>query len=184
MILSTRLRRTVAAATALGFVAMAYPVAAQEISDTHMRAARAAITALGATQEFDLILPEAAFALKGELIQKNPDLVQVINRTVDETALALAARRADLQRETAISYARNFSEEELNTIAEFYSSDAGQKLLEVGPVVMREVYRAAEIWQNGVARDLAVEVAQKLEEETGREIDTEELDLDLESLQQ
>jgi uncharacterized protein len=184
MTLSTRLRRTAAAVTALGFLTMAYPVAAQEISDSHLRVARAAISALGATREFDTILAEAAFALKNELIQKNPDLVSLINRTVDESALALAPRRADLEREAALSYARNFTEEELTAIAEFYRSEAGKKLLQTGPVVMREVYRAAEIWQNGVARDLAQNVANTLEEEAGREVDTDNIELNLESFGQ
>jgi uncharacterized protein len=181
MTLSIRLRRMMAAATALGFVTIAFPVAAQEIADSHLRAARAAISAIGATRAFDSILPEGAMQMKNELIQNNPDLVSLINRTVDEHAIALAPRRADLEREAALTYARNFSEEELNGIAAFYTSEAGRKLLERGPDVTREVYRAAEIWQNGIGRDLAQNVAAALQEEVGREIDTE---IEMESLQQ
>jgi hypothetical protein len=169
----------VAAGVALGFLATAYPLAAQEISESHIRAARAAIVATQATQEFDLILPEAALALKSELIQKNPDLQSLINSTVDEQAVALAPRRADLQREIAIMYARSFTEEELRTIAEFYGSETGQKLLESGPTVMREVFNAVEIWQNGMARDLAQNVANALQKEVDRPIDT---DVDLEAV--
>jgi uncharacterized protein len=167
MIFSTRLRHAAAATTALCFLVTTYPVVAQEIADTHLRAARAAISAIGATDQYDMILPEAAFALKGELIQKNPDLQALINQTVDQHAFTLAARRADLEREAALSYARNFSEEELNQIAEFYASEAGQKLIEVGPIVTRDVERAAQIWQNGVARDLAQNVGRTLQEEVG-----------------
>lgn len=178
MILSIRLRRTLAAATALGFAAMAYPVAAQEISDSHLRAARTAISAMGATAGFDLILPEAAIELKNTLIQNNPDLVPIISRTVDEQAIGLAARRADLEREAALTYARTFTEEELGALAEFYSSPAGQKLLEVGPEITQEVFRAAEIWQNGIARDLSQNVGNALQQEVDRDINTDvELEL-------
>lgn len=183
MILSTRLRRTLAAATALGFAAMAYPVAAQEISASHLRAARAAISAMGSTEGFDLILPEAAIELKNTLISNNPDLVTLINETVDEQAIALAPRRADLEREAALTYARNFTEDELNQLAEFYSSPAGRKLLEVGPEMTQEVFRAAEIWQNGIARDLSQNVGNALQQQVDRDIDTD-VELNLETPQQ
>ena len=34
----------------------------------------------------------------------------------------------------------------------------------LGPIVARELVKAAEIWQRGVARDLAVEVGKHLEQ--------------------
>lgn len=183
MTLSIRLRRMMAAASVLGVVAVAYPATAQEISDSHLRAARAAISAIEVTRPFDLILPNAAMMLKSELISNNPDLVSLINRTVDEKAIALAPRRADLEREAALTYARNFTEEELTQMAEFYRSEAGRKLLEVGPEVTGEVYRAAEIWQNGIGRDLIQSVSEALQSETGRAVDAD-VELDMESLQQ
>ncbi|WP_246666048.1 DUF2059 domain-containing protein [Aquamicrobium sp. LC103] len=141
---------------------MAQTAHAQEISDSHLAAARAAIDSVGATDEFDLILPRAAQALKAELIQKNPDMQSLISSTVDEKTLELAKRRSDLEREAALAYAKVFNEQQLKEIGEFYSSDTGQKLLEDGPIIAREVGRAAEIWQRGVARDLAQQVAEVL----------------------
>jgi len=183
MSFSIRLRRTMVAATAFSIAIAAYPAVAQEVSDSHLRAARAAISAIGATRPFDMILPEAALQMKNELIQNNPDLVPLINSTVDQQAISLAPRRADLEREVALTYARNFTEEELTAIAEFYASDAGRKLLERGPEMTREVYRAAEIWQNGIGRDLAQNVSAALQQETGREVEAD-IELDMESLQQ
>jgi hypothetical protein len=55
-----------------------------------------------------------------------------------------------------------FSEQELNEIAAFYSSPTGKKLMSDGPIVMRELVKAAEIWQVGISRDLAAEVGGKL----------------------
>jgi uncharacterized protein len=121
----------VGAAIALGS-AMG-PAASQEPSESHLAAARAAVDAVGMTDEFDNILPQAAMALKNELTQKNPDQVSLISRTVDEKAIALAARRGDLEREAAAAYAQFFSEEELATISEFYSSPTGQKFIETHP---------------------------------------------------
>jgi len=157
-----RARRTATVLVTSAFVAVASHAVAQEISEGHMKAARDTINAVGATNSYDLLLPAAAQMLKTELIQQNPDLVDVISTTVDEKALALASRRADLEREAALVYARTYSEAELTSIAAFYNSEAGKKLLSQGPIVAREVTRAADIWQRGIQRDLATEVGKQI----------------------
>ncbi|MFC5386550.1 DUF2059 domain-containing protein [Aquamicrobium segne] len=151
-------------------IAVATPASAQEISEGHMKAARDTVAAINATDSFDGILPQAAAALQASLIQKNPDLQELITSTVSAKALELAARRADLEREAAIAYAKVFSEEDLQTIATFYNSAAGKKLLESGPIVTRELIRAAEIWQNGIARDLSLEVGEALQSAAGAQV--------------
>ena len=135
---------------------------AQEIAESHLTAARAAIVAIKATDQFDAILPRAAETLRAELLRKDPNLVDQINTVVNDKTVLLAGRRADLETEAARAYARVFTEDELNGIATFYASSAGQKLLSDGPIVVRELIKAANIWQEGIARDLAVEVGKEL----------------------
>lgn len=164
MILKSRVRSTVSAAFALALLAVVAPASAQDnISESHLKAARDAVAAIHATEEFDKILPQAAAALKQELIQKNPDLQEIIINTVDEETFALVPRRADLEKEAALAYARVFPEQDLAAIAAFYNTDTGKKLLADGPIVTRELFKAADIWQRGVARDLAQNVGAKLE---------------------
>jgi uncharacterized protein len=136
--------------------------AAQEISESHLAAARAAIAATDATDQFDSILPRAAEALRSELLRKDPNLVEQINAVVTDKTVVLAGRRADLETEAARVYARVFTEDELKAMAAFYESPAGKKLLSDGPIVIRELIKAANIWQDGIARDLAVEVGTEL----------------------
>jgi hypothetical protein len=57
-----------------------------------------------------------------------------------------------------------FSAEDLNNIATFYNSPTGKKLLADGPIVTREVTKAADIWQRGIVRDLAQVVGVSLKE--------------------
>lgn len=159
--------RLAAAGVAFSIALASAPAHAQEVSAEHLTAARAALTAIRATAQFDDILPGAALSLRDELLRKDPNLEDVINETINEQAIALASRRADLEREAALAYARNFSQEELQAIAEFYASPAGQKLLQSGPAVSAEVVRAANIWQNGIARDLAQQVATQLQAKVG-----------------
>jgi hypothetical protein len=160
-----KLRNMLAAAGAAVLLAVsAVPSHADDISETHMQAARDAISAIHATDAFDRILPSAAQALKGQLIQKDPNYQEDIIAIVDKQTLALAQRRADLETESATDYAKAFTEDELKAIAAFYSSPAGKTLLEKGPQVTAEIGRAAVIWQRGIARDLAEAVAKEMAE--------------------
>lgn len=162
MTLVTSVRRLLAIVTASAIVAFSAPAFSQDISESHLKAARAAIAAIGATDAYDNILPASAAALKQALIEKNPDLQQLITDTVDAKSFELAVRRADLEKEAALAYAKVFSEGDLTAIAAFYSSEAGKKLLANGPIVSRELNKAADIWQRGIARDLSQEVAKVL----------------------
>lgn len=162
MLLNKRVRCLAAAMAASAIVAFSLPALAQDVSESHLKAARAAVAAIHATDPFDSILPQAAAALQEQLIQKNPDMEQMISTTVSEKALGLASRRADLEKEAALAYAKAFSEDELSAIATFYASEAGKKLLDKGPLVTRDLVKAADIWQNGVARDLAQQVGEAL----------------------
>lgn len=162
MTFDRRVRRISAALATAALIGFVSPSFAQEISDSHLKAARAAVDAINATDVFDNILPSAAAALKRELIQKNPDLTSDITAVVDSKTIELAGRRTDLEREAALAYARMLSEADLNAIAAFYTSPAGLNLLKDGPIVTREVAKAAEIWQNGIARDLAEQVGKEL----------------------
>ena len=125
-----------------------------EISPSHLAAARAAIKAISATEQFDNILPNAATQVKSEFIPNNPDKENEISDMVDDRALKFASRRGDLENEIARIYARMFKEDELNQIAQFYTSEAGKKLLAQGPAATREMMQSAEVWRNGIVRDL------------------------------
>ncbi len=143
---------------------------AQEISAEHIAAAKQAITALGVTDRFDNILPGLAERLKSELIQSSPNVEDQITATVDAKALELAPRRADLEREAALTYARAFSVEELKAISSFYSSDAGKKLLKDGPIATRELMKAADIWAAGINRDLNASSMAELQKVAGADL--------------
>lgn len=138
------------------------PVNAQELSESHIAAAKSAIKATNATGKLNDILPTAAARLTGSLIGNRPDIETEITLIVNETAIELAARRGDLQKEAEKIYARIFSEEDLVGISEFFSTDAGQKFLKELPLVIREVEKASRVWGTGINRDLAKTVNDKM----------------------
>jgi hypothetical protein len=164
MVPFNRSRRVVAALATVALLAGASFASAQEISEAHLKAARAAVTSIKATDSMDSILPQANQMLKIELIQKNPNLEEDIVRIVDEETLAIAPRRGDLEKEVATAFAKAFTEQELTEIAAFHNSPTGKKFLSDSPIVGREVSKAVDIWQLGIARDLSQAVAKKLAE--------------------
>ncbi|MEX3009489.1 DUF2059 domain-containing protein [Hoeflea sp. TYP-13] len=167
MSMALGVRHCALAIAAVAVVSLGASAQAQEPSAEHLAAARAAIDAINATDQFDAILPNAAQNLKTALIQTAPNLQEVISVTVDETAIEMAGRRADLEREAALIYAKNFSVDELQSITTFYSSDAGKKLIESGPIVTRELLQAAEVWSNGISRDLSTATEKALQATVG-----------------
>jgi hypothetical protein len=128
---------------------------AADPSPEHLKAARATIAAVGATANFDTILPTIAGQIKGQLIQAQPNFEPTITEIVDAEAIKIAARRSALEQEAAKVYAQTFSVEELNAITAFYTSAAGKKLLENGPIAQRELAGAADLWATGISRDLS-----------------------------
>lgn len=140
-------------------------VSAQEFSESHLKAAKRAIAATESTDRMDGILPTIAQNAKAELIRTRPDMENKITEIVDNAAIELAGRRADLENEVARMFAGAFSEEELTTIADFYESDTGEKFLRESPILIREMNRASQVWGNGVRRDLAAAVREKMQAE-------------------
>jgi uncharacterized protein len=128
---------------------------ADDPSPEHIKAARATIAAVGATANFDTILPTIAGQIKEQLIQATPNYEAVITEIVDAEAIEIAARRSNLEQEAAKAYAQTFTMDELNAITAFYTSPVGKKLLENGPIAQRELAKAADIWATGISRDLS-----------------------------
>ncbi|WP_062202828.1 DUF2059 domain-containing protein [Aureimonas sp. AU12] len=153
MALSEMLRRAMLATVAVAGLSAA-PALAQDASPSHLAAAREAVDSIDTTEQFDQILLNAATQIKAELIVNNPDLQSQISDMVDESAIALAPRRGALENEIARIYAKLFTEQELREIAEFYKSEAGRKLIQQGPTASREMMAAADVWSNGIVRDL------------------------------
>ncbi len=139
------------------------PLRAQEISPEHVAAAKKTIVATNSTQKLNDILPAAAANLAGRMIESRPDIEAQITLFVNESALELAPRRGDLEKEVALIYARIFSEDELQQITEFFTTKAGEKFLTELPLIVREMGKASNVWGTGINRDLSKNVQEKID---------------------
>ena len=162
--------RTAAASLIIAGLGLSGVARAADATEAQMKAAHAAIEAIGATRPFDNILPDISERLKADLIQASPNFQDIISKTVDEKALALAPRRGDLEKEASAIYAKAFTVDELNAIATFFNSDVGKKFLKDVPLANRELYKAADIWASGVQRDLGTESTQALDKIIGAKV--------------
>ncbi len=142
-----------------------YTVAAQEITPEHNKAAKAAMVATGATSRLDGILPEIASFTKAGLIANRPDIEAEISNIVDETAISLAARRGALEEEVAAIYTQMFTQAELESIATFFTSEAGIKFLNLTPNLFRQVDEVSKVWRTGITRDMSRTVQEKMKEQ-------------------
>lgn len=141
------------------------PVAAQEITQTHLEAALEVLKSSPASRSYDDLLPAVADAVKSQLILQRPDLHKQISETVDTLVVTLVPRRSDLDNDLARVWAKGFTEDELVTIASFYSSPAGQKFSQIGPNVISEGYKVAEGWAVRVREELLEKSRLELQKE-------------------
>lgn len=136
---------------AIGFAATAQ---AEEVTDAHLAAALDAVHAAKTSKGFDNLLPLLSQQTQNKLIRIRPDQHQLIAQVVDAEALALVARRADLDNDVARIWAKYFSEDELVAITAFYKSPAGSKLAEIGPKVVGETLQSVKGWSDRVGEEL------------------------------
>jgi hypothetical protein len=127
---------------------------AQDLSESHLQAARDAVFLSDITVPFQVLLPRMAEQLKSSLIGSSPDERDKVNLLVDTHVLALEPRFRDLEADAARIFANNFSETELKEISTFFGSTVGRKYLDTNAIRAREVDHAAQRWALSVNREL------------------------------
>lgn len=148
-----------AAASPLALPAQAI---AQEQSAEHIALAVQVVRSAGATRGFDNVLPRLANQVIDRLISLRPDLHKEIAAAVEAVALKLAVRRAELDTDIGRIWAKNFTEQELQSLLAFYTSDAGKKFSEVGPLMVAESYQAVDRWSGRVGEELLEKTREEL----------------------
>jgi hypothetical protein len=143
-------------AAVIGVALLAAPAiaSAQEISASHLAAALDVVKSARASRGFDNVLPTLASQVEDRLIRLRPDLHKEVIAAVENAALKLASRRADLDNDVARVWAKHFDENELKTIADFYKTDAGKKFADVGSLVYAESLDAVSRWSDRLGEEL------------------------------
>ncbi|MBS1183443.1 MAG: hypothetical protein H6Q99_3323 [Proteobacteria bacterium] len=145
-------RRPLAAAMVIA--ALASPAVSQDLTESHIAAARETIVAAHASEQFNGILVALAQQTKALFQRSNPGAAKDIEEVVSAVALDLAKRRPDLDRELERVWAARFSEDELKQITTFFKSPVGQKYGQLAPVIIQDSMRSAGIWRDALSTEI------------------------------
>jgi hypothetical protein len=138
-------------------------MAQESFSESHLEAAKKVVIATNSLSAFDDLLPVLAEQTRTIFVQADPFRSDEIVTVTNEVALELVPRRKDLNRSIYEIWARRFSEEELNKLAEFYGTPLGQKLAEAGPSITALALGAARQWQDNIGTEMVSTVRERLE---------------------
>ncbi|MEW5423193.1 DUF2059 domain-containing protein [Amorphus sp. 3PC139-8] len=163
--------RTAGAALAIGLLVAGAPsVQAQSqqgeqeeaLTPQHLKAARRAIDAAQVSEGFDQILPTLAEQTQTLFTRSYPSLTAQIEETTTQVALEMAQRRPQLDRTVEEIWARRFSADELNEIADFYQTPTGEKLARLGPSISALSIGASKQWADAISTEMVEEVRKRL----------------------
>lgn len=124
------------------------------VKSNSMDLAQQVVKAVHATDQFDMFLPQATSLVKRRLLVEYPKNSDVINKVVDEEAMKLVKRRAELDDAAAKIYIKHFSPAELKSIVAFYTGPVGSKLLQTAPQTMGDLIKAFQSWSVSVGKAL------------------------------
>ena len=133
-----------------------------EIAPERMALAMKLVELSGTTRIFDEVLPSIAEDSKNRFIRANPQMQLGIIAVVDRIAVQLVSRRPELDQYLARVWASGFSDEEMQELVDFYSTEVGKKFSNALPQVLAVQTAAAQEWGKSVSEELNVKVQQEL----------------------
>jgi uncharacterized protein len=117
----------------------------------------------GTSRMFDEVLPMVADEAKTAFIRANPQMQLGIIDVVDRVALSLVSRRGELDEYLAKVWASGFTNEEMQELIDFYSSDTGRKFAQNHGRLLAVQTTAAQEWGKSVNEQLTALVKQELD---------------------
>jgi uncharacterized protein len=133
-----------------------------EIAPERLALAMKLVEISGTTRIFDEVLPSIAEDSKNRFIRANPQMQLGIIAIVDRIAVQMVSRRPELDQYLARVWASGFSDEEMQELVDFYSTNVGKKFSNALPQVLAVQTAAAQEWGKSVGEELNLKVQQEL----------------------
>ena len=134
----------------------------ENFSESHLRKAQRVIELTKSDEGFDEILPIVAEQTSALIIRNYPALTREVEEVTTEKALELAPTRRELNRTVQKIWARRFSEDELDDLIAFFSSDTGQKFAELTASIAALSVGASKQWGDQLATEMLTAVREEL----------------------
>jgi len=116
----------------------------------------------GSARLFDEVLPDVADQAKNAFIRANPQMQLGIISVVDKVAVELVGRRKELDDYLARVWAAGFTNDELQDLIDFFSSETGKKYASSLPRILGVETAAAQEWGTSIATELNARVQEEL----------------------
>ncbi|MEP3629422.1 MAG: DUF2059 domain-containing protein [Hyphomicrobiales bacterium] len=136
-----------------------------EIAQRHLNIAFEAVYISRTTRAFGEVLPNLARRVRARLIERSPKLKDPIERAVEEVALELAERQAELDLLIARNWAERFNEQELRDISAFYATPTGTKLAKANTELIAAGLDIARQWGQQMGAEMVSAVTEKLKKQ-------------------
>jgi hypothetical protein len=133
-----------------------------EISPESLALGMQLVKLSGNASTFNVLLPNIADEAKNQFVRANPQMQLGIIDVVDRVALSLVNRRPDLDNALARVWASGFSDDEMQELIDFYSTDVGKKYAELHPKLLTVQMATAQQWTSAVSQELAQKVSAEL----------------------
>ena len=142
-------------------VAQAPAVPAQQITASHLDAAREVVVLSGISRTFNAFLPQLADQTMATITRTRPevrnDLITVLKAVIPEFE-----KRSQLMLDsTANAFAGVMTEKALKDTATFFKSDAGKQYVEMQPRVIDQMVVSLDAW----IREMSVDLMSRVREE-------------------
>ncbi|MEA2992474.1 MAG: uncharacterized protein QOD40_1394 [Alphaproteobacteria bacterium] len=131
---------------------------AQAPSAAAIATARELITAKGAADMFDSMLPGVVERVKINFLQTNPNLGKELNEVSAKLVTDLNPRLVALKDDVVKLYASQFTEQELKEALAFYKSPLGQKIIANEPKILDQSVVAADQWASKLTDEVMTRI--------------------------
>jgi hypothetical protein len=133
-----------------------------ELSPETLDLAMQLVRLSGTARDFDNVLPDIADQAKNAFIRSNPQMQLGIITVVDRVALTLVSRRPELDNALAHVWAAAFTNEEMQELIDFFSTDTGKKFAGLERKLLAVELATAQQWGQSVGAELKDKVTAEL----------------------
>jgi hypothetical protein len=133
-----------------------------ELTESHLAAAKKVAVATRILEPFNDILPLLAEQARTAFIQSDPARAEEIIEVTQDVAIKLAAKRSELNDQVYRVWAHSFTEDELNQLADFYNTELGEKLTKTVPSITQFSISVAREWQDKISTEMVTMVQEEL----------------------
>lgn len=149
------------ACLALAWLAV-LPAQAQTPDPDRLAAAKEMMDASRVDRQFAQVIPVLLNHLKDSFRRVAPDRSDIIDNVFEQMQSKFMSRRTELLDEIAALYAQRLEAAEMRTVAEFYRSPVGAKLIDAQPQIMQDSMLAGQRWGQRIGREIEEEARREL----------------------